>query len=54
MSAVILRVVCAWCLRVLCEGTPGAATSHGMCPSCRGRFVGDVAARPPTTPVSHG
>lgn len=39
-----LRVVCAWCKKVLHEGAPGAKTSHGMCsPICgpgRASFFG--------------
>ena len=38
MIPIILRVVCAWCQRVLSEGTPGAATTHGMCPVCVVKF----------------
>lgn len=43
MTAVILRVVCAWCRRVLEEGTPGAPTSHGCCPRCQKRMLENVA-----------
>jgi ribosomal protein S27E len=41
-SPVILKLVCAWCTRVLREGTPGAHTSHGMCPGCSARFDQEV------------
>jgi hypothetical protein len=44
MTALVLRVVCAWCRRVLVEGDPGAKTSHGLCPTCAKRFEQDVAA----------
>jgi len=33
----ILRVVCSWCRCVIAEGTPGAPTSHGCCPTCSER-----------------
>jgi hypothetical protein len=39
-----LEVQCAWCLRVLVEGTwidgapVGALVSHGMCPDCLDRL----------------
>lgn len=29
-----LRVVCAWCKKLLQEGAPNAATSHSICPDC--------------------
>lgn len=29
-----LRIICAWCRDVLQRGTPGAPTSHGICPVC--------------------
>ncbi len=29
-----LRVVCAYCQRVMREGTLGAPTSHGICATC--------------------
>lgn len=31
------RVVCAWCGKVLKEGTPGARVSHGICNRCMHR-----------------
>jgi hypothetical protein len=34
MSAMVLRIVCAWCTRVVRQGTPGALTSHSCCPVC--------------------
>jgi len=43
MSAVVLRVVCAWCQDVLQEGTPGAATSHACCPRCQTQLLKGVA-----------
>ena len=30
----VLRRVCAWCQRVLAEGSPGARTTHGICNEC--------------------
>jgi hypothetical protein len=35
-----LRVVCAWCKKVLHEGAPGAATSHGICTACAPKLSG--------------
>lgn len=32
--AIVLRVICAWCTRVLIAGTPGAPVSHGICEAC--------------------
>ena len=29
-----LRVVCAWCQKVLQEGAPEALVSHSICPDC--------------------
>lgn len=29
-----LRVVCAWCKRVLVEGDASQPVSHGICPTC--------------------
>lgn len=43
-----LRVVCAWCGAVLCEGAPGAETSHGVCEACRASGQADRA------PFAHG
>ncbi len=34
MTEPILRIVCAWCQRVLAEGSVGAPISHGCCPTC--------------------
>jgi hypothetical protein len=34
-TAVLLRIVCAWCSKVLQEGSPGAPTSHALCLTCR-------------------
>jgi hypothetical protein len=42
VTVTVLRVVCAWCRRVLCEGTPGAATSHACCPRCAEQLFADV------------
>jgi hypothetical protein len=42
-AVVVLHVVCAWCTRVLVAGSPGALTSHGLCPTCRDRLL-DAAA----------
>jgi hypothetical protein len=39
MSAVILRLVCAWCQTLMREGSVNAPTSHGMCPACREKFT---------------
>ena len=33
-----LHIVCAWCRSVLKAGSPGAATTHGICESCIERF----------------
>ncbi len=35
------RVVCAWCRRELKSGGPGAQTSHGACPACTARLLGE-------------
>ncbi len=35
------RVVCAWCRRELKAGGPGAQTSHGSCPACSARLLGE-------------
>lgn len=35
------RVICAWCSQVLCEGDPGAPTSHTACDACARRLLGD-------------
>ena len=35
MEKVILRVVCAWCHKVMQPGVPEAPTSHGICPQCQ-------------------
>jgi hypothetical protein len=43
MSAILLRLICAWCRLVLREGTAGAPTSHGMCASCQARFDDELA-----------
>lgn len=40
--ATVLRVVCAWCRAVLVPGTPGAPTSHGMCPECVRAMAADL------------
>ncbi len=29
-----IRVVCAWCGRLIREGEGGGATSHGLCEAC--------------------
>lgn len=33
-AIVVLRIVCAWCTRVMIAGTPGAPVSHGICDRC--------------------
>lgn len=38
-----MRVVCSWCLRVLVEGDPSQLTSHGCCPACIHKMLGDPA-----------
>jgi hypothetical protein len=43
VTVVVLRLQCSWCRRVLVEGTPGAATSHGICPPCVEKLFEDVA-----------
>lgn len=47
-----LHVVCAWCQTVLCEGTPGALTSHGMCDACSATLLADLDDDPQPVPVS--
>lgn len=32
------RIVCGWCGTELHAGSPGAHTSHGMCPGCAATF----------------
>lgn len=44
MTAILLRVVCAWCGAVLSAGTPGALISHGICDSCSARKETEAAA----------
>ena len=34
MAAQILTVVCAWCHRIVTNGSPAAGVSHTICPSC--------------------
>lgn len=34
ISPMPLRVICAWCKKLLQEGAPNAATSHSICPDC--------------------
>lgn len=36
-----LTVVCAWCTKVMQEGSPDAEVTHGMCPSCAEYFDKD-------------
>jgi hypothetical protein len=43
VTVTVLRLVCAYCQRVLVEGTPGAHTSHGICPPCVEKLFEDVA-----------
>ena len=33
-----LRRVCSWCQKVMAEGTPGAPTTHGICPDCERKW----------------
>jgi hypothetical protein len=42
-SAPRLRIICSWCDLVLCEGAPGAFTSHGMCVSCSETLLKETA-----------
>jgi hypothetical protein len=37
-----LRLVCAWCAKVLRAGKPGAGITHGICPSCLQQADGAV------------
>jgi len=34
LTAQILTVVCAWCNRVVVQGSSPAAVTHTICPSC--------------------
>jgi len=43
VTVTVLRLVCAWCQRVLVDGTPGAPTSHSICAPCIDRLFKDVA-----------
>jgi hypothetical protein len=43
MTAVILHRVCAWCQRVIEQGTPGARTTHVLCPACVEKMLHEVA-----------
>lgn len=43
MSALILKIVCAWCRTVLRDGSPGAPTSHGICAACQAGFEREIA-----------
>lgn len=36
MLTLAMRLVCAWCQRVLREGS--GPTSHGLCESCREKY----------------
>lgn len=41
-----LRLICAWCKRVLREGDGvDAHASHGLCESCREKYFPDCATR---------
>jgi hypothetical protein len=44
-----LKVVCAWCGRILASGGP--VVSHGICEGCRDRFVADLEAHAPRPQV---
>lgn len=37
-----MRVICAWCKRDMGVKEGSAHVSHGMCPDCSARFVGDA------------
>ena len=34
ISRGVLRVICAWCSKVLTEGDENAPVSHGICEEC--------------------
>lgn len=34
----VMRVICAWCEKVLRDGDPRLPISHGMCPCCKEKF----------------
>jgi len=33
-----LEIRCAWCSKIMREGTPGAPVSHGICPECHAKL----------------
>lgn len=37
-----MKVVCAWCPKVLHEDDDNGPASHGMCPSCKVKFMEDL------------
>jgi hypothetical protein len=46
--SIVLKVVCSYCKRVLFEGTPGAAVSHGLGRCCwdRARAAAGLPPKP--------
>jgi hypothetical protein len=44
MSAIVFRIVCAWCQTVVRPGDPGAPTSHAICRTCAAKIDEDEAA----------
>ncbi len=38
-----VRLVCAWCQKVLQNATPDAKTSHGICEDCAWKLEGRIA-----------
>lgn len=40
-----LKTICAWCSRVMREGTLPA--SHGMCPACSAKMHAELDAKEP-------
>ena len=53
-----IKVVCAWCGRILKEGPP-EPVSHGLCPGCAaglmaGIAAGDVAVPDTDAPAPEG
>lgn len=35
-------ITCSWCQKVMKEGNPDLAISHGICPSCRERVLREM------------
>lgn len=38
-----LKVVCAWCKKVVLAGAPGSKITHGICPDCSAKALAEDA-----------